>query len=43
MTLDALNELNNAFAHADADKSGTLDLDEFKEIVRDALKIKGRV
>lgn len=43
MTLDGLNELNKAFLRADADGSGTLELDEFKEVVRNALKIKGRV
>lgn len=32
-----------AFLEADADGSGTLDLEEFKEVIRNALKIQGRV
>jgi Ca2+-binding EF-hand superfamily protein len=43
LNLDALNELHAAFLEADADGSGTLELDEFKEVVKDALKIQGRV
>lgn len=43
MTLDGLNELNKAFLQADSDGSGTLELEEFKKVVRNALKIKGRV
>lgn len=43
MTLDGLNELNRAFMQADSDGSGTLELEEFKKVVRNALQIKGRV
>lgn len=43
MTLDGLNELNRAFMQADSDGSGTLELEEFKKVVKEALDIKGRV
>ena len=43
MTLDGLNELNRAFMKADSDGSGTLELEEFKKVVKEALDIKGRV
>ena len=43
LNLDAFNELHMAFNEADADGSGTLELDEFKEVVKGALKIQGRV
>lgn len=43
MTLDGLNELNRAFMQADSDGSGTLELEEFKKVVKEAFDIKGRV
>jgi hypothetical protein len=43
LNLDALNEMHMAFIEADSDGSGTLELEEFKEVVKNALKIQGRV
>ena len=43
LNLEALNELHLAFKEADSDGSGTLELEEFKEVVKNALKIQGRV
>ncbi|CAF0745097.1 unnamed protein product [Brachionus calyciflorus] len=42
INLNALHDLNLAFLEADADGSGTLELEEFKEVVKNALKIQGR-
>jgi Ca2+-binding EF-hand superfamily protein len=41
--IEALHDLHVAFLEADADGSGTLELDEFKEVVKNALQIQGRV
>jgi hypothetical protein len=43
LNLDVLNEMHMAFIEADSDGSGTLELEEFKEVVKNALKIQGRV
>lgn len=43
LNLDALHEMHMAFIEADSDGSGTLELEEFKEVVKNALKIQGRV
>jgi hypothetical protein len=43
LDLDVLNELHLAFIEANADGSGTLELEEFKEVVKNSLKIQGRV
>jgi Ca2+-binding EF-hand superfamily protein len=43
ISLDAFHELNQLFNEADSDGSGSLDLEEFKSVVKGALKIEGRV
>ncbi|XP_066918416.1 cilia- and flagella-associated protein 337-like isoform X1 [Clytia hemisphaerica] len=41
ITLDHLNKIKQAFDEADADSSGTLDLEEFKNVFRYFLGLKG--
>jgi Ca2+-binding EF-hand superfamily protein len=43
LSLDALNEINELFTEYDTDGSGSLELEEFKNVVKRALKIEGRV
>jgi Ca2+-binding EF-hand superfamily protein len=38
-----LNEINELFTEYDTDGSGSLELEEFKNVVKRALKIEGRV
>jgi hypothetical protein len=38
-----LNDLQIAFNEVDLDGSGNLDLDEFKEVVKNAMKMPGKV
>ena len=43
MNLNVLNELHLAFMEASVNGTGSLDIEEFKEIVNNALQIQGRV
>nr|XP_018672828.1 WD repeat-containing protein on Y chromosome-like [Ciona intestinalis] len=42
ITLEQLHQIKTAFEEADTDGSGTLDVDEFKTVVKNSLGVKGR-
>ncbi|XP_076818537.1 cilia- and flagella-associated protein 337-like isoform X2 [Clavelina lepadiformis] len=42
ITLDQLHRIKSAFEEADTDGSGTLDIDEFKMVIKECLGIRGK-